>query len=570
MSKMEKNTPVLPEVEVETNKPTIKDSIAESEQLDKSEGQTFGNEAQEDGRKKGKTIPFPGPGRRGVSNPTTQAPRTPGVPGDDIVSDLADRVLSHADQFAMPSKTGWKLDLYHLATAVIEETHARWRHDQPWIFARRCYVPGGPWLSAIGLKVAAVFGQKDPDHVGKNVAGTVATMLGVAPKGAQFARNYWDAQPRLALKNGTLDLTDPGIPVFYANRWNSDDRITWLIMADWDPNAQSAAVDQFLASSIPNPGQREMLLEFLGLVLSRWDMTLQSYLFELGGGSNGKGLIQNVLRAVVGEAISAVSLGDLANNKFSAANLVDAAVNIVGDESAGILKDASKIKQFTGGDAVSMEAKFKMAYAAVPKVKLVFSLNQLPRITDFSNGFFRRPLIAEFPKSFPKNPALEQALVEPQTLSYWLKLFVEAYGKLKARGDFERQYTRNGLQTWREQNDIVSAAVAEGFLALDEGGSVEQDVLMAGMKIFGELLGMKSPRLAEVIERLKQAAVWESQATGSQPIDIKTEKPHGQPRIIKGVCWAQGIMDTQYRPNPAAEYQTIAKWLGVTEISMPF
>ncbi len=96
--------------------------------------------------------------------------------------------------------------------------------------------------------------------------------------------------------------------------------------------------------------------------------------------------MQNVLRTLVGESV-AISLGDLATNTFAPTGLVDAAVNIVGDESSGMLKDSPKLKPFTGGDAISMEAKFKMAYAAVPDVKPFFSLNQLPRITDFSNGF---------------------------------------------------------------------------------------------------------------------------------------------------------------------------------------
>ena len=301
-------------------------------------------------------------------------------------------------------------------------------------------------------------------------------------------------------------------PVFYDGRWSPGDRITWLIEADWDPQAQCPVVDQFLASSITDADQREMLLEYIGLVLARWDLSMQSYLFQLGGGSNGKGLTQDVLRALCGEAVSSISLGHLASNNFAAAHLVDNVVNIVGDESAAMLKDTSKLKQISGGDAMSTEAKFKMAYAAVPKVKLIFRLNQLPRITDFSNGFFRRPLIVEFPHSFAKNPKLAEALKTPDALSYWVKLFVEAYGCVKTRGDFDRKHTRGSLQCWREQNDIVTAAVAEGFIQIDAGGSVPQDALVSGMKIFRELLGMKSPRLAETIERLNSLAAWQAQA----------------------------------------------------------
>ncbi len=110
---------------------------------------------------------------------------------------------------------------------------------------------------------------------------------------------------------------------------------------------------------------------------------------------------------------------------------------------------------------------------------------------------------------FATNPALEQSLVDPQTLSYGLKLLVEAYRK----SEFKRQYPRDSLHMCREQNDIVSAVVAEGFLMLDADSVVEQDVLMSGTKIFAELLAMKTPRLAEVLERLKQATVWQAQAT---------------------------------------------------------
>lgn len=530
------------------------DSIAQREQSSNMKRGTFGKDP----------IPFPGGNGAGLS-----APVVPGVVGDALVTAIAERVMQHANDFASLAKNGWKIDTYQLAVAIIRETSAQWRHDQPWVFVKRRYVEGGAWIAPIALKIAASYGQKDPLRIANTVSTTVTTILGVSPRGAQFAKAHWDAQPKLALKNGTLDLTDPANPVFHANHWSPDDRITWLIEADWDPTATSADVDQFLASSIPNAGQREMMLEYLGLVLARWDLTMQSYLFQLGGGSNGKGLIQDVIRAMCGEAVSSIGLSHMANNNFAAAHLVDSAVNIVGDESAGILKDSSKLKQLSGGDAMSMEAKFKMAYAAVPKTKLIFSLNQLPRITDFTTGFFRRPLIVEFPTVFKKNAQMEQALKTPVAISYWLTLFVQAYARLKARGDFERQYTRHSLSAWREQNDIVSASVGEGFLQIDPQGVVAPDALVRGMKIFADLLGMESPRKAAIIERLNALSAWQAQANGLQPTAIKEYKPHGQPREVQGVSWGSEIHSTQYRPSPRDEYQSIADWLGVVEDELP-
>jgi P4 family phage/plasmid primase-like protien len=473
-------------------------------------------------------------------------------------------VLQH-EHLASPGKHGWQLHYYDVAAAVIEETSARWRHDQPWLFTGRHYEVGSDVIEGVGLKLGAVFDQKDPRRCGKVLEETVTTMLKVAPKGAQADKLFWDAQPMLSCLNGTLDLTNPQQPVFMDHQWNPDHHLTWMIQAEWDATAYCPDVLQFLSSSIPDPNQREMFLELSGDAFMKWDQSLQSYGFLVGSGSNGKGLALGVLRALGGEAISSIGLSDLANHKFAAADLINATINLVGDESSDILRDTSRLKQYTGGDAATIEAKFKDIYSAVPKVKFLFAVNQLPRITDFSIGFFRRPKIVEFPRTFAKDPNLEHALSTPDALRYWLYLFVEAYGRLKARGDYQSQYTRSSLNAWREQNDVVSAAVAEGFLELCPDSSIHQDTFVAGIKIFADLIGMKPPRLAELVERLNALAAWNALGDGRQPIKIAVIRPDRQPRQISGLHWGPAILTTQYRPNSMSEMQTVAEWIGVSK-----
>ena len=345
------------------------------------------------------------------------APALPGnPPGDAQVVEIANRVLKHQG-LAIPGKHGYQLNYYAIAAAVIAETAARWRHDQPWIFSGKCYQAGVSIIEAIGLKIAAVYGQRDPRRCGCTLAETVGASLRVAPKGAQADRDFWDAQPFLSCLNGTLDLTDAQHPVFHLDRWDPDHHITWVVQAHWNPRAQCPPADRFLTTSIPDAGQRQMFLELSGDAIAKWDQTHQSYGFLVGGGSNGKGIALSVLRGLGGEAVSTISLGDLAAHKFAAAQLVDATINLVGDESSELLRDTSRLKQYTGGDAASVEAKFKAIFSAVPKVKFIFAVNQLPRITDFSIGFFRRPKIVEFPRTFSKDPKLERDLTTPDALS---------------------------------------------------------------------------------------------------------------------------------------------------------
>ncbi len=80
----------------------------------------------------GKVTPFHGR-PTGKSIPLTPpiVPSLAGIPGDRLVTRMANQVLAHAADFAQPGKTGWKLDLYGLSAAIIDETAARWRNDQP-------------------------------------------------------------------------------------------------------------------------------------------------------------------------------------------------------------------------------------------------------------------------------------------------------------------------------------------------------------------------------------------------------------------------------------------------------
>lgn len=116
--------------------------------------------------------------------PSAGAHRLPGVVGDSLAAEIADRVLAKSSGYVSPSKTDWKLDPYQLAVSIIEVTSARWRHDQPWIFVRRRYVEGGSWISPIAMKIAATFAQKDPLRMANTVSATVSAILGVSPKGA--------------------------------------------------------------------------------------------------------------------------------------------------------------------------------------------------------------------------------------------------------------------------------------------------------------------------------------------------------------------------------------------------
>jgi P4 family phage/plasmid primase-like protien len=132
-----------------------------------------------------------------------------------------------------------------------------------------------------------------------------------------------------------------------------------------------------------------------------------------GPGVNGKSVVLNVLRALLGdENVSAEPLNRLRTDKFATFNLLGKFANLSPDESYFESDDESVIRGLTGGDAVKFEEKYKSALVAPNTAKLLASCNNLPTLSDRSDATWNRLKIIPFKYRVPRarqDPRMQSA-----------------------------------------------------------------------------------------------------------------------------------------------------------------
>lgn len=188
-------------------------------------------------------------------------------------------------------------------------------------------------------------------------------------------------------------------------------------------------IDSYLDFITEKPDEKEMLLQYIGLCLTK-DVSQQRFLVLNGTGGSGKSTFIRLVEDLIGaENVSNVSLKDL-EQRFSVIGLMNKLVNSCADLQIEALEDTSILKKLLGEDSLRAEPKGKDSFSFKSYAKLIFSTNQLPIIrSEQTNGFYRRLLIHTMNKT-PEtiNPNFYEEL--SKELGYLLELSVKALQRL--------------------------------------------------------------------------------------------------------------------------------------------
>ena len=137
-------------------------------------------------------------------------------------------------------------------------------------------------------------------------------------------------------------------------------------------------------------------------------------LFQIGPGGNGKGLIESVLCAMLGDSnVSHISLKRMEKD-FGPIEIKDKLLNSCGETEAGQM-DVTNFKAIAAGDQIQAEVKFKNDVKFTPFAKHMISMNAFPGIKDKTNAFFRRIIVLEYKQVFSgssADPYLRDKLLE--------------------------------------------------------------------------------------------------------------------------------------------------------------
>ena len=339
-------------------------------------------------------------------------------------------------------------------------------------------------------------------------AGTLTTsfILKDQPNRAEIDARTWDAEPVITFQNGQLH-----VPTMTLQPAGPAAHTTWHIPFDWDPTATSAKLDQFLASAVPDAISRRNLLAFIGYSFARYDTSQHQFMYLLGSGRNGKSLLLKLITRALGPYWSNTNLKKLVDSRFAASSLVFSVLNLVGDQDAIYLASTELLKELSGFDAIDVERKFRDSFPYIAKTKFLFAVNELPRTADISYGFFRRPLIVEFPQRFPQDPDYERALLsDDQVVQALLVQAIDAYQAMVAhKGFWIEGKAGELLNRYRSENDLVFAAVDDGLLQADPNPKhhIAPWALPPLVNLYGSERENQKLSQAEILKRLNHAGI---------------------------------------------------------------
>lgn len=168
---------------------------------------------------------------------------------------------------------------------------------------------------------------------------------------------------------------------------NADDN------TDWD-------VESWMRELSDDKGVPELFWEIIGAVIRpnvRWN---KFACFYSESGNNGKGTLCELMRQLCGGSSVSLSLTDLGTD-FKLGKIVGKSAIITDENDVGIYVDkAANLKAVVTGDQLLINRKFMQPVTYHFYGFMVQCLNEMPRVRDRSDSFYRRQLFIPFTKCF--------------------------------------------------------------------------------------------------------------------------------------------------------------------------
>lgn len=254
----------------------------------------------------------------------------------------------------------------------------------------------------------------------------------------------------LGMKDGILDIQSmEQFP--YSPTWIINNRIGF----NYNVNSYHEIMDKTLNKVTCNDPQiRSLLEEMIGYTLYRKN-TMQSAFILTGEGSNGKSTILNVIKKLLGKKnYTSLDMREM-EDTFKPAELSGKLANIGDDISAKFLDNSSAFKKVVTGESFLVQKKYAQPFELESYATQIFCANEMPQVSDKSDGFGRRlimiPFNAKFSKSDPDfDPFIEDKLMEEGAIEYLLKLAVDGLKRVL----YNRQFTKSDKGE-EEKNDYI-------------------------------------------------------------------------------------------------------------------
>lgn len=302
----------------------------------------------------------------------------------------------------------------------------------------------------------------------------VLSLFGVPPVTARQMPNFtvpflWDRKLEpddalIAFSNGVYDLNRRRMQYF-----DPALSCTYQVPYAYEKEAACPLWHGFLNFVLPDEIDRKRLQEFIGMTyIDRRKMRIEKALVLIGEGANGKSVVFNVVRALVGDKyVASLSPNQLRDDRHLM-NLIGKRLNYCSEVRASDTM-TSALKALISAEPVAGWGLYKgVSYVICPPI--IFTMNRYPNIDDRSQGFFRRMLPLRFGVTIPpimQNKQLADTIIQRE-LSGIFNWAMEGRDRLIAqRGEFSRSdaHDRELERMEAESSPILQYMLDNGYKA---------------------------------------------------------------------------------------------------------
>ena len=246
----------------------------------------------------------------------------------------------------------------------------------------------------------------------------------------------FDANPMLLnVQNGILNLETCSL-----GRHDPSQLQTKLIPIDYDAEADCPIFQKFLSTSLPDAEVADFIQVLTGYFLTG-KTNEQKVFFFVGDGANGKSVLVQAIRSLLGDYAVIAQEDLLVKQKFqshpaSAAELKGARLATCNEvEGSAAISEAS-VKKLTGGDTLQARRMKENFFRFEPTHKLLMVTNYQPELKEIDEGITRRLVIVPFGVVIP---------AEQRDLKLFEKLQSELGGILAWAVEGCRRWQKEGL-----------------------------------------------------------------------------------------------------------------------------